>query len=366
MRQISTLLILVVAMALDESNAQTASTWPHNSGQFGKGTRFISVFNRMTKTIYVTFEAGTAPKLVSFTVNAGKDTVIQLPNSWASGQCYATYDKAYTKPFVTLAEWTLGASGAGYADFYDVSLVDAFSLPMLLGPVVGTYTLRPGNLPYDCGAVRCTTDLIPICPAIQQKKNAAGVCIACMSGCQTAHANNWPQARIDSFCCAGPNNVPEKCPSYPIANWFKQQNPDAYSYAYDDNKSTWVCVPPTADHYGPDYYVVFGSTYPPTVQDPRATGTAGRMPLVRQNGFSNGMSISRDRNNVVRYDAGLQGSGQFTLAIYTCGGVLVSRTSTQSSRGVLPLGQLRPGAYIVALSSGWPLAARRVLVLDPQ
>ena len=294
MNRIFAIIIVAMAMISGESFSQTAATWPHNTGQFGKGTRFISVFNGMTKTIYVTFEAGTAPQLISFTLNAGKDTIIQLPNSWASGQCYATYDKAYTKPFVTLAEWTLGASGAGYADFYDVSLVDAFSLPMLLGPIVGTYTLRPGNDPYDCGAVRCTTDIIPICPAIQQKKNASGVCIACMGGCQTAHANNWPQAEIDSFCCTGPNNIPATCPAYPIANWFKQENSDAYSYAYDDNKSTWVCVPPTADHYGPDYYVVFGTSYPPTVQkDPRSIGTS-TVPVPVRNGFGPRGAIDHD------------------------------------------------------------------------
>jgi hypothetical protein len=362
MKQIFTLFVLVLAMILGETNAQTAATWPHNSGQFGKGTRFISVFNRMSKTIYVTFEAGTAPQLISFTLNSGKDTIIQLPNSWASGQCYATYDKLYTKPFVTLAEWTLGASGAQYSDFYDISLVDAFSLPMLMGPVVGTYTKRSGNDIYDCGAVRCTTDLIPICPAIQQKKNAAGVCIACMSGCQTAHANSWPQARIDSFCCAGPNSVPATCPTYPIANWFKQQNPDAYSYAYDDNKSTWVCTPPTADHYGPDYYIVFGSTYPPTVQDPRITGTFGRSPMVRQNGFTGSLPVSVDRNNVVRYDAGPQRTGGLTLTVYTCNGMVVSRKSTAFASGIWHLGDVRPGAYLFTLSYGPVTVARRILI----
>lgn len=365
MNRIYAILVFVLTVILFESPAQTAATWPHNIGQFGKGTRFISVFNGMSKTIYVTFEAGTAPKLISFTLNAGKDTVIQLPNSWASGQCYATYDKAYTKPFVTLAEWTLGASGAGYADFYDVSLVDAFSLPMLLGPVVGTYTKRPGVDPYDCGAVRCTTDLIPICPAIQQKKNTAGVCIACMSGCQTAHANNWPQTRIDSFCCAGPNSIPATCPPYPIANWFKQQNYDAYSYAYDDNKSTWVCVPPTADHYGPDYYVVFGTSYPATVQDPRKTGTAV-LHSAAADRHSGGVSILVDRANVVRYAAAMPCGGLLTLAVYSCEGTLVSRTSTYVPGGAWPLGKLRAGAYVFSISSGRTVGARRIVIVDSQ
>ncbi len=359
------LLFVGIVIFTTTLSAQTASTWPHNNGKYGKGTRFISVFNEMTKNITVYFRSTSDnPTLVKCSILPSKDTIVQLPNSWSSGQIYATYDTSYQKPYVSLGEWTLGASGAGYADFYDVSFVDAFSLPMLMGPVVGTYTKRRPAAPdsmYDCGAVRCTTDLIPICPLLQQKKNAAGVCIACLSGCQTAHQNNWPQARIDSFCCSGHDSIPATCPAYTISNWFKQLNSDGYSYAYDDLKSTFVCVPPTADHYGPDYYVIFGTSYPPSVQDPRKIGTS-----VLSNTTTNmrmkGLTFYVDRHNILQYNIASEQFSQMSLSIYSCNGMLVSKQSLNCAKGKISMASLPPGAYVLNINSARISASQSVFV----
>jgi hypothetical protein len=52
---------------------------------------------------------------------------------------------------VTVAEWTLGKNGS--PDYYDVSLVDGFNIPMSVVPTAG------------CHEASCTVDLNPGCPA---------------------------------------------------------------------------------------------------------------------------------------------------------------------------------------------------------
>lgn len=49
----------------------------------------------------------------------------------------------------------------------------------------------------------------------------------------------------DEYCCRNDHGTPETCKSsdwpvdYPA--YFKSKCPDAYSYAYDDHKSTFTC-----------------------------------------------------------------------------------------------------------------------------
>ena len=80
-------------------------------------------------------------------------------------------------------------------------------------------------------------DVINQCPDALQVKNGQGTVIACNSACNAFNT--------DQYCCRGAYGTPETCKSetwpenYP--KFFKDRCPDAYSYAYDDHKSTFTC-----------------------------------------------------------------------------------------------------------------------------
>jgi hypothetical protein len=126
----------------------------------------------------------------------------------------------------SLVEWTF--DGAGNQDFYDISLVDAFNLPVGVAPRGGTGT---------CHAPMCRANVLAICPADLQVKNSAGQVVDCLSSCT--------RYQTDATCCRGANNTPATCPPPPGAQVFKQACPEAYSYAYDDGTSTFTCSRPT-------------------------------------------------------------------------------------------------------------------------
>ncbi|XP_062003560.1 thaumatin-like protein 1b [Rosa rugosa] len=135
-------------------------------------------------------------------------------------------------PPATLVEINIAADGG--QDFYDVSLVDGFNLPMSVAPQGGTGDCKPSSCPADVNAV---------CPAELQVKADDGTVIACKSACL---AFNEPK-----YCCTPPNNTPETCPPTNYSQIFKEQCPLAYSYAYDDKSSTFTCFG------GPNYAITF-------------------------------------------------------------------------------------------------------------
>jgi hypothetical protein len=136
-------------------------------------------------------------------------------------------------PPASLAEFTL--DGWGDQDYYDVSLVDGYNLPIQIKLMPGTYR-KDGDGKYNCNPAGCYSDLNAICPdelAIWQN----GWKVACKSACLAFNT--------DQYCCRGAHDRPETCKSqYWPTNYpsiFKQACPDAYSYAYDDTTSTFTC-----------------------------------------------------------------------------------------------------------------------------
>ncbi|KAG0564040.1 hypothetical protein KC19_8G078300 [Ceratodon purpureus] len=128
-------------------------------------------------------------------------------------------------PPASLAEITL--NGANNDDFYDVSLVDGYNLPIAMTPLGGT-----GN----CGAPGCVSNLNHNCPSALQLM-AAGAVVGCKSACVTFGA---PQ-----YCCTGAYGAPTTCPPTQYSLPFKAACPTAYSYAYDDATSTFTCQAPS-------------------------------------------------------------------------------------------------------------------------
>lgn len=138
------------------------------------------------------------------------------------------------EPPVSLAEFTLES----WHDYYDVSLVDGFSIKIQIKPG-NPNAPNPGSAQsyYWCNSPKCNQDLNQICPEELKKRNSAGQVVACRSACQ--------KFGTDQYCCHGAHDRPETCKStdwpfnYPAV--FKQACPDAYSYAYDDHSSTFFC-----------------------------------------------------------------------------------------------------------------------------
>ncbi|XP_042963727.1 thaumatin-like protein 1b isoform X2 [Carya illinoinensis] len=132
---------------------------------------------------------------------------------------------------VSLVEFNVGMFGG--RDFYDVSLVDGFNMPVSVSPDGGTGICHTSTCPMDVNAV---------CPLELQQKAPDGSVIACKSACT---AFNQPQ-----YCCTGDFLTPA-CPPTNYSMIFKNQCPQAYSYAYDDVNNTFTCSG------APNYVITF-------------------------------------------------------------------------------------------------------------
>ncbi|XP_071696695.1 thaumatin-like protein 1 [Rutidosis leptorrhynchoides] len=160
--------------------------------------------------------------------------------SCATGDCGSNQmscNGAGATPPATLAEFTIGSgsgSGSNALDFYDVSLVDGYNLPMAVDASGGTGA---------CGTTGCVTDLNRMCP----NELRAGDGQACKSACE-AFGN-------PEYCCSGSFGSPDTCRPSVYSEMFKSACPRSYSYAYDDATSTFTCM-------GASYTITFcpGST----------------------------------------------------------------------------------------------------------
>lgn len=126
---------------------------------------------------------------------------------------------------VTLVEVTLAAAGSGGQDFYDVSLVDGFNVPVRIAPSGG------GG---DCRTIACAGDVNAVCPTeLRVVAASGGGVVGCRSAC-----NVYGSAR---YCCTGEYGTPAACGPTDYSQVFKSACPAAYSYAYDDASSTFTC-----------------------------------------------------------------------------------------------------------------------------
>ncbi|XP_058113565.1 pathogenesis-related thaumatin-like protein 3.5 [Magnolia sinica] len=139
-------------------------------------------------------------------------------------------------PPATLFEITLGEGED--RDFYDVSLVDGYNLPLVAMP----------NGAYGrCNVTGCRADLNTDCPKELQVVDGAdgGEVIACKSACDAFG--------LDEYCCSGEYASPASCKPTFYSTIFKRACPTAYTYAYDDGTSTFTCK-------GSDYTLTFCPT----------------------------------------------------------------------------------------------------------
>ncbi|EYU21101.1 hypothetical protein MIMGU_mgv1a024852mg [Erythranthe guttata] len=190
--------------------------------------------------------AGTPPlSTTGFALSSGDSVFVSVPASWSGrmwGRTLCSQDPTTGKfacatgdcgsgavecsgggavPPATLAEFTL--NGAGGLDFYDVSLVDGYNLPLLVVPVV----LGGGGGGNNCSSTGCVVDLNGACPSELKVVDAASAC----------EAFGDPK-----YCCSGEYATPDTCKPSAYSEFFKSACPRAYSYAYDDGTSTFTCA----------------------------------------------------------------------------------------------------------------------------
>ncbi|XP_022876047.1 thaumatin-like protein 1 [Olea europaea var. sylvestris] len=172
--------------------------------------------------------------------------------SCATGDCGSNQvecNGAGAAPPATLAEFTIGSgTNSGAQDFYDVSLVDGYNLPMIVQPKGGSGA---------CGSTGCITDLNRMCP----NELRAGDGHACKSACE-AFGN-------PEYCCSGAYGSPTTCRPSTYSEIFKTACPRSYSYAYDDATGTFMCS-------GANYEITFcpSRTSLKSSRDPSSPETA--------------------------------------------------------------------------------------------
>ncbi|XP_065861451.1 pathogenesis-related thaumatin-like protein 3.5 [Euphorbia lathyris] len=128
-------------------------------------------------------------------------------------------------PPASLFEITLG-TGIN-EDFYDVSIVDGYNLPLVAAP---------HGVHGACNATGCASDINMGCPKELQVVGGdgeGGGVVGCKSSCEAF--------RLEQYCCSGEFANPITCrPSF-YSTIFKRACPRAYSYAFDDGTSTFTC-----------------------------------------------------------------------------------------------------------------------------
>ncbi|VFQ82982.1 unnamed protein product [Cuscuta campestris] len=218
-----------------------------------------------------------------FKLKSGQSKTLSVPASWSGrvwGRTYCSRDSAgkFTCatgdcgsgkiacagggaiPPATLAEFTL--NGDQGLDFYDVSLVDGYNLPMLI--------VAKGGKSGGCAATGCLVDLNRACPAalrVARGKGRGSECVACKSACL---AFNDPV-----YCCSEAYATPDTCHPSAYSLYFKHACPRSYSYAYDDKTSTFTCS-------GADYLIMFCPPPYTSLKVLTAQRQAADLPLVNK------------------------------------------------------------------------------------
>ncbi|KAH7690591.1 Thaumatin family protein, partial [Dioscorea alata] len=223
----------------------------------GSSTTTFTFQNKCASTVWPGTIAGAGTSQLSttgFELQSGSSMSLTAPMGWHGGfwgRTFCANDTVTGKFTCTTGDCASGdisCNGAGGIppaslieiklngfqgmDFFDISLVDGFNLPVSIAPTGVS----------SCVSSSCAFDINGICPEILQVKDGNGKVVACMSAC--LKFNN------DKMCCRGKYGSPQTCKPSSYAKMFKKACPQAYSYAYDDTTSTFTCT-------GANYVITF-------------------------------------------------------------------------------------------------------------
>ncbi|KAH6780371.1 Pathogenesis-related thaumatin superfamily protein [Perilla frutescens var. hirtella] len=204
--------------------------------------RVFTIVNYCRQTIWPAVFPGENFNGGGFTLKTGESRVFTAPVGWSgriwartgckfdsrgngsceTGRCGSSYKCGGSgETPASLAEFTLASP-----DFYDVSLVDGFNLPVTVTPLNG----GGGN----CSVAGCDGDLRQTCAKELAVKGGGGRVVGCRSACDVFNT--------DEYCCRGVYGNPMTCQPTSYSKLFKQACPTAYSYAYDDPSSIFTCI----------------------------------------------------------------------------------------------------------------------------
>ncbi|KAL6123577.1 hypothetical protein ACLB2K_076098 [Fragaria x ananassa] len=190
-----------------------------------------------------------------FTLESGASLNLSVPNSWtgrvwartlcneySSGNfsCFTAdcgtgkieCDGNFGSLPATAAEFGLNRTGG--VDYYDGSLITGFNLPIVVDP--------RGAGSNNCSSSGCSADLNGDCPKeLRVAREGSQGTVACMTPCMAFNNSR--------FCCT--YRASDTCDGTVYSDYFKQRCPQAYTYSYDDNQSTYTCASAN------DYSIVF-------------------------------------------------------------------------------------------------------------
>ncbi|KAI0629413.1 thaumatin-like protein [Trametes polyzona] len=218
--------------------------------------RLFAVFNQCPFTIWPAIftdpNVGSTPPetQTGWQQDAYQAISFSVPDNWVSGRIWARRDCNFDTPNpgpnscldggcngglecdphtgtgvppATVAEFTL--DGNGGLDYYDVSLIDGYNLPVRIDNDKG------------CPVADCSVDLGPNCPSqLQGPFDSSGFPVGCKSACAAGLGDSVNNPN----CCTGSHNTPETCQSDGVQfyQYFKSNCPNSYAFAYDEPSGT--------------------------------------------------------------------------------------------------------------------------------
>jgi len=180
-------------------------------------------------------------------------------NNCASGQAWAPCPpQGCSADANTKIEFHMEPENSGMQSWYDISLVDGYSLPVKINP--------RGVSSGSCVATNCALDL-GRCPTGETNglgdlrlRDRNGNVVACMSPCKrfTSPVSQGGMGQSETpfigqmMCCPTPPVSVAQCRAGPVVGTqyvglVRQTCPTAYSYAYDDTNGLHNC--PTATSF---------------------------------------------------------------------------------------------------------------------
>jgi len=212
----------------------------------------MTLINQCDYTVWPALSSNVNLSTTGFVLPSGQNFSVNVPVNWNGriwGRTLCTTDTITGKfscltgdcrsgkiacdsggsPPNTLVEF--GLDSINRLDFYDVSLVDGFNMPVIVVPVSGSGS--------NCESTGCVLDLNAVCPT-ELKVSRNEEVVACQNPCSAF--------KEDYFCCVGNRS---SCEPSVYSKIFKTACPQAYSYPLDDSTSTFTCPTPA------DYNIVF-------------------------------------------------------------------------------------------------------------
>ncbi|KAL9319693.1 hypothetical protein ACSQ67_011532 [Phaseolus vulgaris] len=226
--------------------------WEFKKLRKGTNSAKMTLINQCDYTVWPALSSNVNLSTTGFVLPSGQNFSVNVPVNWNGriwGRTLCTTDTITGKfscltgdcrsgkiacdsggsPPNTLVEF--GLDSINRLDFYDVSLVDGFNMPVIVVPVSGSGS--------NCESTGCVLDLNAVCPT-ELKVSRNEEVVACQNPCSAF--------KEDYFCCVGNRS---SCEPSVYSKIFKTACPQAYSYPLDDSTSTFTCPTPA------DYNIVF-------------------------------------------------------------------------------------------------------------